>query len=129
MTDAAANFSSARSASSGGSSPIVRTTTPVLEIADLLAKIPAITGVVVRTMGDDPPLLALRADEKFAAASVIKLAILATVYRAYDAGTAKPSDTVKTRGADLIGGSDVLAGARLHGVRRLRRSGIVRAVV
>jgi len=85
---------------------------PVLEIADLLAKIPAITGVVVRTMGDDPPLLALRADEKFAAASVIKLAILATVYRAYDAGTAKPSDTVKTRGADLIGGSDVLAGAR-----------------
>src|SRR5665213_1964255 len=112
MTDAAANFSSARSASSGGSSPIVRTTTPV--IAGIFASRSAIssTGVVVRTMGDDPPLLALRADEKFAAASVIKLAILATVYRAYDAGTAKPSDTVKTRGADLIGGSDVLAGAR-----------------
>jgi beta-lactamase class A len=84
---------------------------PALEITDLLANIPALTGVVVRTMGDDPPLLALRGDERFAAASVIKLAIMATVYRAYDAGTAKPSDTVKTRAVDLIGGSDILAGS------------------
>jgi beta-lactamase class A len=84
---------------------------PALEITDLLARIPAVTGVVIRTMADDPPLLALRADEKFAAASVIKLAIMLTVFRAYDAGTAKPGDTVKTRSADLIGGSDVLAGS------------------
>jgi beta-lactamase class A len=82
-----------------------------LDVGDLVDEIPGITGVVVRTLGDGPPVVAVRADEKFAAASVIKLAILATVYRAYDAGTAKPSDMVKTRASDLIGGSDVLAGS------------------
>ena len=85
--------------------------TPSLDVTDLVDRIPGITGVVARTMGDGPPVVAIRADEKFAAASVIKLAIMATVYRAYDAGTAKPSDMVKTRAADLIGGSDVLAGS------------------
>jgi beta-lactamase class A len=84
---------------------------PRLEVSDIVKRIPGIAGVVVRTMGDGPPLLALRGDESFASASVIKLAIMATVYRAYDAGTAKPSDTVKTRAADMIGGSDVLAGS------------------
>ncbi|MEA2786951.1 MAG: beta-lactamase class [Candidatus Eremiobacteraeota bacterium] len=82
-----------------------------LDVGDLVDEIPGITGVVVRTLGDGPPVVAVRADEKFAAASVIKLAILATVYRAYDAGTAKPTDMVKTRASDLIGGSDVLAGS------------------
>ena len=82
-----------------------------IDIEDIVARIPGVTGVVVRTMGDEPPLVAVRADEQFAAASVIKVAILATVYRAYDAGTAKPSDTVRTRAVDLIGGSDILAGS------------------
>jgi beta-lactamase class A len=84
---------------------------PALDVTDLVDRIPGITGVVARTMGDGPSLVAVRADEKFAAASVIKLAIMATVYRAYDAGTAKPSDTVRTRASDLIGGSNVLAGS------------------
>ena len=82
-----------------------------LRITDLLDAIPGTTGVVARTMGPEPPLVAIRANERFPSASVIKLAILTTVYRAYDAGTAKPSDQVKTRTADLIGGSDVLAGS------------------
>ena len=84
---------------------------PALSVTDVLHRIPGITGVVARTMGDGPPALAVRGDERFASASVMKLAIMATVYRAYDAGTAKPSDTVKTRASDLIGGSDVLAGS------------------
>lgn len=78
---------------------------------DLLDDIPGTTGVVARTMGDGPPFVAIRENELFPSASVIKLAILATVYRAYDAGTAKPGDLVRTRAADLIGGSDVLAGS------------------
>ena len=86
-------------------------TAPALDVTDLVSRIPGITGVVARTMGDGPPAVAVRADEKFPSASVIKLAIMATVYRAYDAGTAKPSDTVRTRASDLIGGSDVLAGS------------------
>lgn len=82
-----------------------------IDVTDLVARIPGITGVLVRTMDGAPPLVAVRADESFPSASVIKLAIMATVYRAYDAGTAKPGDLVKTRAADLIGGSDVLAGS------------------
>ncbi|HEX3465932.1 MAG TPA: serine hydrolase [Candidatus Elarobacter sp.] len=82
-----------------------------IDVSDIVARIPGKTGVVVRTMDGAPPLVAERADEAFPSASVIKLAIMATVYRAYDAGTAKPSDLVKTRASDLIGGSDVLAGS------------------
>ena len=78
---------------------------------DLLDDIPGTTGVIARTMGDGPPFLAIRENELFPSASVIKLAILATVYRAYDTETAKPGDLVRTRAADLIGGSDVLAGS------------------
>ena len=85
-------------------------TPPTLD--DLLDDIPGTTGVVARTLGDGPPLLGIRENEQFPSASVIKLAILATVYRAYDAGTAKPGDLVRTRAADLIGGSDVLAGSK-----------------
>lgn len=81
-----------------------------IRIDDLLDDIPGTTGVAARTMGDGPPLVAVRDNERFPSASVIKLAIMTTVYRAYDAGTAKPDDQVKTRAVDLIGGSDVLAG-------------------
>ena len=84
---------------------------PALDLDALAGAIPGTAGVAVRTMGDGPPVAAIRADERFPSASVIKLAIMATVYRAYDAGTAKPSDLVKTRASDLIGGSDVLAGS------------------
>lgn len=82
------------------------------DVASVVARIPGTTGVYARTMGEDPPLVAVRPDEAFASASVIKLAIMAAAYRAFDAGTAAPGDSVKLRAADLIGGSDVLAGAR-----------------
>ncbi len=91
--------------------PLRASAQPAINVSDIVKRIPGVAGVVVRTLGDRPPLLALHADESFASASVIKLAIMATVYRAYDAGTAKPGDTVKTRAADMIGGSDVLAGS------------------
>ena len=84
---------------------------PALDLLALADAIPGTAGVVARTMGDAPPVAAVRADERFPAASVIKLAIMATVYRAYDAGTARPDDLVRTRASDLIGGSDVLAGS------------------
>ena len=91
--------------------PVRAQAQPALDVSDIVARIPGITGVAVRTMGDGPPVIAVRANEAFPSASVIKVAILATVYRAYDAGTASPSDMVKTRAPDLIGGSDVLAGS------------------
>ena len=83
-----------------------------LDAAALTAAIPAVTGVVARTMNPAlPPLVRTRADERFAAASVIKLGIMLAVFRAYDAGTASPSTLVRTRAIDLVGGSDVLSGS------------------
>lgn len=82
-----------------------------LYVRGAINAIPGITGVVARTLGNGPPLLSVRGNEKFASASVIKLAIMLTVYRAYDAGTVRPASTVRTRASDLIGGSDVLAGS------------------
>jgi beta-lactamase class A len=90
--------------------PAIAGAAPAIDLSASIAAIPGIAGVVARTMGAEPPVVAIRADERFAAASVIKLAIMATVYRAYDAGTAHPADEVRTRGSDLIGGSNVLAG-------------------
>jgi beta-lactamase class A len=83
-----------------------------VHVRDLVARIPGVTGVYARTLDDDAPLVSERAGEPFASASVIKLAIMLTAYRAYDAGTASPDDLVTLRAADLIGGSDVLAYAR-----------------
>lgn len=87
-------------------------------LEDLIGRIPGITGVFARTLDEGPPLAALRADESFASASVIKLAIMVTAYRAFDAGTASPGDLVPLESRDMIGGSPTFAyaqpGRRYH---------------
>ena len=98
-----------------------------VHVRDLVARIPGVTGVYARTLDDDAPLVSVRAGEPFASASVIKLAIMLTAYRAYDAGTASPDDFVTLRAADLIGGSDVLAYARPG--QRFRMRELVRAMI
>ena len=82
-----------------------------LELDDVVATLPGTAGIVARTLDGTPPVLAIRASERFAAASVIKIAIMLTVYRAYDAGTAAPNLTLRTRASDLVGGSEVLSGS------------------
>ncbi len=82
-----------------------------VNVGDLLAEIPGITGVYARTLNAPPPLISVRANELFAAASVIKLTILLTAYRAFDARTASPNDEVTMRAADIIGGSPSFEGA------------------
>ncbi len=84
---------------------------PAVDVDDIVAAIPGTAGVVVRTMDGGPPEVAIHANERFPSASVIKVAIMTTVFRAYDAGSAHPSQRVRTRASDLIGGSDVLAGS------------------
>jgi beta-lactamase class A len=98
-----------------------------VRVRDLVARIPGITGVYARTLDDDAPLVSVRAGEPFASASVIKLAIMLTAYRAYDAGTASPGDLVTIRAADLIGGSPVLAYARPG--QRFPMRDLVRAMI
>lgn len=98
-----------------------------VHVRDLVARIPGVTGVYARTLDDASPLVSLRAGEPFASASVIKLAIMLTAYRAYDAGSATPDDLVQIRAADLIGGSPVLAYARPGQHFRMRE--LVRAMI
>ena len=78
-----------------------------IRVTDIVDRVPGVTGVVARTMDGAPPEIALNANEQFPSASVIKLAIMATVYRAYDDGSAHPNKFIRMRASDMIGGSDV----------------------
>ncbi len=96
-------------------------------VRDLVAQIPGVTGVYARTLENEPPLISIRAAEPFASASVIKLTIMLTAYRAFDAGTASPSDLIALRASDLIGGSPTLAYAQPG--QRYRMDKLIRAMI
>jgi beta-lactamase class A len=83
-----------------------------IDVDAIVARIPGIAGVYARTMDGSAPLIAIRAGEPFAAASIIKLTILVTAFRAFDAGLASPGEPVVLRASDLTGGSELLARAR-----------------
>jgi len=89
--------------------PLPSSARSAVELQDIIAQIPGVTGVYARTLGDAEPLASVRAADKFAAASVIKLTILVTAYRAFDAGTASPDDDVTMLASDIIGGSPTFA--------------------
>jgi beta-lactamase class A len=88
---------------------------------------PGEVGIYVRTMDDAPPRVALRADEHFASASVIKVLIMVTAYRAFERDPALRTTTVRLRASDRIGGSPVLAHAR--GGERFTLLELVRAMI
>lgn len=96
-------------------------------VRDLVARIPGITGVYARTLAAGAPLVSVRAGEPFASASVIKLTIMLTAYRAFDAGTASPNDLVTMRASDLIGGSPTFAYARPG--QRFPMRDVIRAMI
>jgi beta-lactamase class A len=96
-------------------------------VRELVAQLPGVTGIYARTLAAGPPLLNVRAGEPFAAASVIKLTIMVTAYRAFDAGSASPSDEVTIRAADLIGGSPSLATAAPG--QKYRLDTLIRAMI
>ncbi len=99
----------------------------VPELARAVASIPGITGVYAQRLDGRPPFVAIRAGEPFAAASIIKLAIMVTAFRAFDAGTASPRDLVTLRASDLVGGSEILDRAR--GGERYRLDVLIRAMI
>lgn len=82
-------------------------------LADLVAEIPGTTSVYARTMDESPPVAAIRPDERFSAASTIKLPIMLTAYRAYERGDATPHTRVRVNVGDLVGGSPSLGYARV----------------
>ena len=91
-----------------------------VDLGPLVATFPGVVGVYARALSPDLLPVAVRDAQPFAAASVVKLAIMLTVYRAYDAGTAAPTDRVKLRDADIIGGSPVLSDAQAGEEHTLR---------
>lgn len=82
-----------------------------VDVARLVEGFPGVVGIFSRTLAPGPPAVSVRGDETFAAASVIKLAIMLTAFRDFDAGRAHPGDWVTLRESDIIGGSPVFSDA------------------
>jgi beta-lactamase class A len=82
-----------------------------IAVEDLVERFPGVIGIYARTLALTPPEVTVRDGEPFAAASVIKLAIMLTVFRAYDAGETTPQKEVVLHPGDIIGGAPILGNA------------------
>lgn len=82
-----------------------------ISVADLVDRFPGIIGVYCRTLSNAPPLVEVRASEKFAAASIIKLPIMLTAYRAFENKTASPEEYITLLPGDITEGAPVLGDA------------------
>jgi beta-lactamase class A len=104
-----------RSAFIAGSAAALATPRPVraqtIPVADLVQKFPGIIGIYCRTLTPAPPLVSVRANEVFAAASIIKLPVMLTVYRAYERKTASPDEYVTLLPGDITEGAPILGDA------------------
>jgi len=79
--------------------------------ADIVRASTGTLALYVRTM-DGVVRYAYNADELFPAASTIKLVIMLTAFRAYEAGNATPRTPVRIHARDLVGGSEFLEHAQ-----------------
>ena len=96
-------------------------------VSDLVDAFPGIIGIYCRTLTDAPPAVSVRATETFPAASIIKLTVMLTVYRAYERGTAKPTDDITLLPGDITEGAPILGDA--HSGQRWPLDLLVRAMI
>ncbi|MBV9148222.1 MAG: serine hydrolase [Candidatus Eremiobacteraeota bacterium] len=89
----------------------VRVRAQQLDLSSTIADAPGVVGVFARTMAPGPALAAYNAHVPFPAASVIKLLIMLTGFRAHDQNPHALSAPVTIRASDLVGGSPFLANA------------------
>ena len=82
-----------------------------IPVTDLVDRFPGVIGIYCRTLSPAPPLVAVRANEPFAAASIIKLPVMVTAYRAYERKTASPDEYVTLLPGDITEGAPVLGDA------------------
>jgi beta-lactamase class A len=80
-------------------------------VADLVQRFPGVIGIYCRSLTDAPPSVAVRADEAFAAASIIKLPIMLTAYRAIEAGDASLDEYITLLPGDITEGAPILGDA------------------
>ncbi len=83
-----------------------------LNLSAIVDDMPGAAGIFARTMAPGSALVAYNAQVVFPAASVIKLLIMLTAFRAQDHHANALDSVVAIRGSDLVGGSPFLAGAR-----------------
>jgi beta-lactamase class A len=98
-----------------------------IAVADLVDRFPGIIGIYCRTLTPAPPLVSVRANEVFAAASIIKLPIMLTVYRAYERKTASPDEYVTLLPGDITEGAPILGDA--HSGQRWPIGTLVNAMI
>ena len=98
-----------------------------ISVSDLVDRFPGIIGVYCRTLTPSPPLVAVRADEVFPAASIIKLAIMLTVYRAFERQAATPEEYVTLLPGDITEGAPILGDA--HSGQRWQIGVLVNAMI
>jgi beta-lactamase class A len=82
-----------------------------IAVADLVERFPGIIGIDCRTLSGGPPVVAVRADEQFAAASIIKLPVMLTVFRSYENKTASPDEYITLLPGDITEGAPILGDA------------------
>lgn len=71
-----------------------------------------IVGVYARRLGFDGAAVSYNSEERFPAASVIKLLILVTLYQVAEREPGIMQSSIRLRESDMVGGSDFLAQAR-----------------
>ena len=99
-----------------------------IAVDDLVERFEGIVGIVARTLVPyAAPAVSVRAGEQFPAASIIKLTILMTVYRAYDAGWVTPEKEIALLPGDITTGAPVLGDA--HSGQRWKIGDLVEAMI
>ncbi len=73
-------------------------------------RVPATTGIVAMTMESETPIFAYNENVSFPTASIIKLVIMLTAFNREASAPGALAERVVTHRADLIGGSDFMAG-------------------
>ena len=81
---------------------------PPLSLA-YLDSLPGYIGVHARTMGNDPPVVTFHDGDPFPTASTIKVLIMATAFRAIDAGNVRLTTPIPIHADDMVGGSEIFA--------------------
>ncbi len=77
-----------------------------------MAAVPGRAAVFAQCLSDRRPAFSIDVDAVFAAASIIKLAIMLTAYQAIDRGNVRLESTVGFDRNDIVGGSETFATVR-----------------